>query len=89
MRNTFKLSTFVLKLAFFSLVVSSLFLVSARSQAMSENDKMIHQHVRLSLWYTGIEKSDAVVRSGDSQELPEELAMALLRLDKERNPLRK
>ena len=83
MRNTFKLSTFVLKLALFAFIMSSFTLVSVKAKGTSENDKMINQHVRLSLWYVGLEQKSAS-KAGIQQQsqIPEELGVALEKLER-------
>lgn len=84
MTNTFKFSTFVIKLLLFSFVLASFALSSVRAAQNSENEKMVLETVRLSLWYQGIHEVQ-----GDGQSISydqtEELQKAMLRHDRERN----
>jgi hypothetical protein len=79
-KNTFKFSTFVLKMTLFSFIAASFVLMTAKVQAKSENAKMIDQHVRLSLWYTGIQTQQIGESVDNNHEAPEELVRAMNKL---------
>ncbi len=85
MTKVFKFSTFVTKLLLFSFIVASFALSSARAADKSENEKMVLQTVRLSLWYQGINSGHTVDNSQNSDlNATEELQMAIMRHERER-----
>lgn len=67
------------------LTILGVLLLSFGAQASSTpNQKMVINHVRLSLWYEGLQDlSLAQTPTGQSREGVEELDKALLRYDKE------
>lgn len=85
MRNSFKISTFVIKMMFFALIVSSFGLSTVRAAEKSENDKMVLGQLRLKLWYQGLEaqSADHSQAQGAQFERVEELDRAMNRYQNE------
>lgn len=85
MQNSFKFSTFVLKLMIFSFLIASFALSSVRAAELSENEKMVMGKVRLSLWYTGLESSEKPSFQGNPANIEqvEELSRAMDRYQSE------
>lgn len=85
MQNSFKFSTFVLKLMIFAFIVASFALSSVRAADLTENEKMVMGKIRLSLWYTGLETNEKASFQGNAgnMEQVEELTRAMDRYKSE------
>ncbi len=84
MRNTFKYSTSVLKLALSSLILSSVFMMPINASTKSENYKMVREQVRIGLWYGGVEQLQVDKKVSAQSNRPEELKRALEKLKAEK-----
>ncbi len=85
MGNSFKISTFVVKLMLFAFVMASFGLSSVKASELSENEKMVRGQLRLSLWYQGLatEKAESVAPAPAKALQVEELARAMERYQAE------
>ena len=71
------------------MIAGSFMLASVNTHAKSENDKMINQQVRLTLWYAGLENAEIGPADSSDSQLPEELGRAMQRLEGEQRPDKK
>lgn len=84
MINTFKFSTFVVKLMVFSFLVASFALSTVNAKELSENEKMVMGKVRLSLWYAGLDTQEKAQFGKSAKfEQVEELSRAMDRYTNE------
>lgn len=85
MQNSFKFSTFVLKLMVFSFLIASFALSAVRASEPTENEKMVMGKVRLSLWYSGLESQNGPAKMGSEAKIEhvEELSRAIDRYQSE------
>jgi hypothetical protein len=85
MGNSFKISTFVVKLMLFAFVVASFGLSTVNAKEVSEDEKMVRGQLRLSLWYQGLASSET--ENNTNIQAPsvqvEELARAMERYQSE------